>query len=59
MNIEQRGETARLNALLDEMAELQRHRILKAWREIKAEREAREARIMACVRPQVKDEDNG
>ena len=58
MNIEHPHETARLNALLDELGNLQRERMLAAWREIKAEREAREARIMACVRPRIEETDD-
>jgi hypothetical protein len=56
-HIEQRGETERLN---EELARLQRCRVLAAWAEIKAERQAREARQMACVAPRIEEsEDNG
>jgi hypothetical protein len=58
MNIEQPYETARLKALLDELENAQRHRMLLAWQEIRAERIAREERIMACVRPTIEDTQN-
>lgn len=58
MQIEQPHETARLLALLDELDRAQRRRIAKAWQEIRAERLAREERIMACVRPQIEDTEN-
>ena len=50
--VEQRGETQRLN---EELARLQRCRVLAAWAEIKAERQAREARQMACVAPKMEE----
>jgi hypothetical protein len=60
MNIEQPHETARLKALLDELEHAQRRRMFAAWQEIRAERIAREERIMACVRPKIEEtEDNG
>jgi hypothetical protein len=59
MNIEHPHETARLQALLDEIENGQRRRMLAAWQEIRAERLAREERIMACVRPQIEETDNG
>jgi hypothetical protein len=59
VNIEQPHETARLQALLDEIENSQRRRMLAAWQEIRAERLAREERIMACVRPQIEETDNG
>jgi len=60
MIIEQPHETARLKALLDELENAQRRRMLAAWQEIRAERLAREERIMACVRPKIEEtEDNG
>jgi hypothetical protein len=55
MNIEHPHETARLQALLDEIENGQRRRMLAAWQEIRAERMAREERIMACVRPQIEE----
>jgi hypothetical protein len=55
MNIEQPHETARLKALLDELENAQRHRMLAAWQEIRAERIAREERIMAAVRPTIEE----
>jgi hypothetical protein len=55
MNIEQPHETARLQALLDEIENGQRRRMLSAWAEIRAERMAREERIMACVRPTIEE----
>jgi hypothetical protein len=58
MNIEHSHETARLKALLDEIENAQRHRMLLAWQEIRAERIAREERIMACVRPTIEETDN-
>jgi hypothetical protein len=58
MNIEQPHETARLKALLDELENAQRHRMLAAWQEIRAERIAREERIMACVRPAIGDDND-
>jgi hypothetical protein len=58
MNIEQPHETARLKALLDEIENAQRHRMLAAWQEIRAERLAREERIMACVRPTIGDDND-
>jgi hypothetical protein len=59
VNIEQPHETARLQALLDELENGQRRRMLAAWQEIRAERIAREEKIMACVRPQIEETDNG
>jgi hypothetical protein len=60
MNIEHPHETARLKALLDELENAQRRRMFAAWQEIRAERIAREERIMACVRPKIEEtEDNG
>ena len=58
MIVEQPHETARLKALLDEIENAQRRRMLAAWQEIRAERLAREERIMACVRPQIEDTEN-
>jgi hypothetical protein len=58
MNIEQPHETARLKALLDELENAQRRRMSLAWAEIRAERLAREERIMACVRPTIEDTQN-
>jgi hypothetical protein len=58
MNIEHPHETARLKALLDELENAQRHRMLAAWQEIRAERLAREERIMAALRPQIEETDN-
>jgi hypothetical protein len=58
MNIEHPHETARLQALLDEIENAQRNRMLAAWQEIRAERIAREKRIMACVRPTIEDTQN-
>jgi hypothetical protein len=59
MNIEQPHETARLKALLDEIEQAERRRMLAAWQEIRAERIAREEKIMACVRPKIEETDNG
>ena len=58
MIIEHPHETARLKALLDELENAQRNRMLLAWQEIRAERLAREERIMACVRPTIEETDN-
>ena len=58
MNIEQPHETARLKAQLDELENAQRNRMLAAWQEIRAERMAREERIMACVRPTIGDDND-
>jgi hypothetical protein len=58
MNIEHPHERARLQALLDEIENAQRNRMLAAWQEIRAERIAREERIMACVRPTIEDTQN-
>jgi hypothetical protein len=58
MNIEHPHETARLKALLDEIENAQRHRMLAAWQEIRAERIAREERIMAAVRPAIGDDND-
>jgi len=59
MIIEHPHERARLQALLDEIEQAERRRMLAAWQEIRAERLAREDRIMACVRPQIEETDNG
>jgi hypothetical protein len=59
MNIEHPHETARLQALLDEIENGQRRRMLSAWAEIRAERLAREEKIMAAVRPKIEETDNG
>jgi hypothetical protein len=58
MIIEQPHETARLLALLDELDRAERRRMLLAWQEIRAERIAREERLMAAVRPQIEDTQN-
>jgi hypothetical protein len=55
MNIEHPHETARLKALLDELENAQRRRMFAAWQEIRAERIAREEKIMACVRPKIEE----
>ena len=55
MNIEHPHETARLQALLDEIENGQRRRMLAAWQEIRAERLAREEKIMAAVRPKIEE----
>jgi hypothetical protein len=55
MNIEHPHETARLQALLDEIENGQRRRMLAAWQEIRAERLAREERIMAALRPKIEE----
>jgi hypothetical protein len=55
MIIEHPHETARLQALLDELENAQRRRMFAAWQEIRAERLAREERIMACVRPTIEE----
>jgi hypothetical protein len=58
MIIEHPHERARLQALLDEIENGQRRRMLAAWQEIRAERLAREERITAAVRPQIEDTQN-
>jgi hypothetical protein len=58
MNIEHPHETARLKALLDEIENAQRRRMSLAWQEIRAERLAREERIMAAVRPAIGDDND-
>jgi hypothetical protein len=58
MIIEQPHETARLLALLAEIENAQLRRMALAWQEIRAERIAREERIMAAVRPQIEDTQN-
>jgi hypothetical protein len=58
MQIEHPHETARLKALLDEIEQAERRRMLAAWQEIRAERLAREKRIMAAVRPKIEETDN-
>ena len=58
MNIEHPHETARLQALLTEIENAQLRRMALAWQEIRAERIAREERLMACVRPQIEDTEN-
>jgi hypothetical protein len=58
MQIEHPHETARLQALLDELENAQRNRMLLAWQEIRAERLAREERIMAAVRPKIGDDND-
>ena len=55
MIIEHPHETARLLALLAEIENAQLRRMALAWQEIRAERIAREERIMACIRPQIED----
>jgi hypothetical protein len=57
MIVEQPHETARL-ALLAEIENAQLRRITLAWQEIRAERIAREERLMAAVRPQIEDTQN-
>ena len=56
--IEHPHERARLQALLDEIENAQRRRMLAAWQEIRAEQIAREERIMAAVRPKIEDTEN-
>jgi hypothetical protein len=58
MIVEHPHETARLKALLAEIENAQLRRITRAWQEIRAERIAREERLMACVRPQIEDTEN-
>jgi hypothetical protein len=58
MIIEHPHETARLQALLDELENAQRRRMFAAWQEIRAERMAREERIMACVRSTIGDDND-
>jgi hypothetical protein len=58
MIIEHPHEKARLQALLDELEHAQRHRMLLAWQEIRAERIAREERIMAALRPTIGDDND-
>jgi hypothetical protein len=47
-----------LKALLDELENAQRRRMFAAWQEIRAERLAREERIMAAVRPKIGDDND-
>ena len=56
--IEQHHERARLQALLAEIENAQLRRMALAWQEIRAERIAREERLMAAVRPQIEDTQN-
>jgi hypothetical protein len=58
MIIEQPHETARLLALLDETRKRPASQDALAWQEIRAERIAREERLMAAVRPQIEDTQN-
>jgi hypothetical protein len=58
MIIEHPHETARLQALLDEIEQAERRRMSLAWAEIRAERIAREERIMAAVRPAIGDDND-
>jgi hypothetical protein len=58
MQIEHPHERARLLALLDELDRAERHRMFAAWQEIRAERLAREERIMAAVRPTIGDDND-
>jgi hypothetical protein len=58
VNIEQPHETARLQALLDEIEQAERRRMSLAWAEIRAERLAREERIMAALRPKIGDDND-
>jgi hypothetical protein len=58
MIIEHPHETARLLALLAEIENAQLRRMALAWQEIRAERIAREERLMAAVRPQIEDTQN-
>jgi len=58
MIVEHPHERARLQALLTEIENAQLRRITLAWQEIRAERIAREERIMAAVRPQIEDTQN-
>ena len=55
MIVEHPHETARLQALLAEIENAQLRRITRAWQEIRAERIAREERLMAAVRPQIEE----
>jgi hypothetical protein len=55
MIVEHPHERARLQALLAEIENAQLRRMALAWQEIRAERIAREERIMAAVRPQIED----
>ena len=58
MIVEHPHERARLQALLAEIENAQLRRITRAWQEIRAERIAREERLMAAVRPQIEDTQN-
>jgi hypothetical protein len=58
MIIEQPHETARLLALLDRDRKRPASSDALAWQEIRAERIAREERLMAAVRPQIEDTQN-
>jgi hypothetical protein len=58
MIVEQPHETARLKALLAEIENAQLRRMALAWQEIRADRIAREDRLMAAVRPLIEDSQN-
>ena len=57
--IEQHHETARANALADQLAHEQRRRIFLAWAENKAVARDRYRTQMECVRLKIGDDDNG
>ena len=56
--IEQHHETARANALDEQLAQEQRRRILTGWAENKAIMRDRERMQMECVRPKIEDDDD-
>lgn len=58
MHVEYPYETARLNALEEELAEEQRRRILRAWAENKALLRDRHKTQMACVAPKIGDDND-
>ena len=56
--IEQRHETARANALDEQLAQEQRRRLFLAWSENKAVARDRYRTQMACVAPKIEETDN-
>ena len=56
--IEQRHETARANALDEQLAQEQRRRLFLAWSENKAVARDRYRTQMACVAPKIGDDND-
>jgi hypothetical protein len=56
--IEQHHETARANALDEQLAQEQRRRILAGWAENKAIMRDRYKTQMACVAPKIEETDD-